>query len=533
MTYGLAGIAFIVLLLACTNFTNLTIARATTRIQEVGVRKAVGAHRSQLAAQFLGDAFLLTGIALGIALLLVQIGLPVVSDIVGRDLAPMLSSTGWGLAALVGLAILTGLLAGAYPALLIARQSPTQALRGLTQMSRANTRLRTGLIVFQLAVSIALVAVTLVVFHQLDHVRTLRLGFDEERVVTIPASGARRSFEPLKDAIAAQPGVVAVSAVNGLPGLGEARTAMVVRREGQTGAGAPIHTQSVGPGFFDLMDIRLRTGRLLTMGNSPPSRNEQRLVLNETAAAALGWELTEAVGQRVRIVEPGNEDNNPGLAGTVAGVVADFHHGSARSHIPATAYYSAQSPDVPGLYVISHVLVKLAPEGSNGSLADEIAGLNTTWGRVLPDHPFEASFLDLQIQAQYDADRRLGRAVGGFAGLAILIAGLGLFGLSVFAVERRRKEIGIRKALGATVGSVMALFLTDAARWVAVAFVVGSPVAYVAAERWLHDFTYRTDLGAGTFIVAGMLALVVALGTVGTQAWRAARLDPALTLRDE
>jgi putative ABC transport system permease protein len=533
MVYGLAGIALMVLLLACTNFTNLAIARATKRVQEVGVRKAMGAHRTQLAAQFLGDAFLLTSAALGIAVLLVQIGMPVVGTIVGRDLTSMVGMSARVSLGLVGLAVGTGLLAGAYPALLIARQSPTRALRGLAQVPSGATRLRAGLIVVQFAVSIALVAGTFVVFQQLDHVRTLRLGFDEERIVTLPASGARRSFEPLQEALAARPGVAAVSAVNGLPGMGDVQPAMVARREGQATDGAPVYTQSVGPGFFDLMDIRLLAGRIPTTDASRRSHIERALVLNETAAVALGWDPAEAIGQRVRIVEPGNEANNPGLAGAVAGVVADFHHGSARMRIPATAYYPAQSADVPGLYVISHVLVKLAPDGTGRPLAEHIEGLKAAWERVLPDHPFEASFLDAQIQAQYDADWRLGRAVGGFAGLAILIASLGLFGLVVFAIEQRRKEIGIRKALGASAASVVALFSKEIIRLVVAAFFVGAPVAYIFAQQWLQDFAHRIDLGVGVFVAAGVLALVVALATVGVQAWRAARLDPTTALRSE
>jgi putative ABC transport system permease protein len=452
---------------------------------------------------------------------------------------------GWAAAGLLGLVLVTGVLAGAYPALFVARQSPTRVLRGAHSVAGGRTSLRHALIVFQFVVSIALVAVTFVVLQQLDYVRTLPLGFDEERVVTIPASGARRSFEPLREALAAQPGVVGVSAVNGLPGTQDIEAGMVARRIGQDDGGTPVHAQSVGPGFFDLMDVAVRAGRVPTADPAGASREDRALLLNETAAAALGWGLDEAVGQRIRVVQPGNEANNPGFDGTVAGVVADFHHGSVRAPVPAAVYYPAQSADVPGLYVISHVLVKLAPPapdvrrtgggvgGSLFSLTEQIARLQATWEDVLPRHPFEASFLDTRIQAQYESDRRLARAVGLFAGLAVFIAGLGLFGLAAFAVEQRRREISIRRALGATAASVVGLLSKDMVRLVGLAFLVAVPVAYLAAQQWLADFAYRIDLGAGVFLGAGLLALAVALLAVGTQAWRAARQDPTTALRAE
>lgn len=533
--YGLAGIALMVLLLACTNFTNLALARAATRFREVGIRRAVGAQRAQVAAQFLAEAFLLTGVALGVAVWLVWASLPLVSAMIGQNLASVVGPSVAVVLALLGVVGLTGLIAGAYPAATVARQSPTRALRGLAQVPRGAARTRAGLVVFQFGVSIALVAATLIVFQQLDYVRSLRLGFDQERIVTIPANGARRNFDPVREAFAAQPGVAAVSAANGLPGTQDVQMGMMAQREGQGEDGTPIHTQGVGPGFFELMDVRFVAGQLPAGGGAraqtsePGASSERPIVLNETAATALGWSAEQAIGQRVRIVEPGNEANNPGLTGAVAGVVADFHHGSVRARIPASAYYPAQSADVPGLYVISHVLVKLAP----GDAAASLARLEAAWQHVLPESPFEASFLDAQIQAQYVADQRLGRAVGLFAGLAILIASLGLFGLAAFAAERRRKEIGIRKVLGASVASVVALLSKDFAKLVGIAFVVAAPVAYLAMQRWLEDFAYRIDLGPWLFLAAGAAALAVALLTVSAQALRAATANPTEALRNE
>ncbi|MEM1041799.1 MAG: ABC transporter permease [Bacteroidota bacterium] len=524
LVYGLAGIALIVLLLACANFTNLALVRAVARMKDVGVRKAMGAQRSQLAAQSLTDSLLLAGGGLLVALGLVVTVRPYLDTVVGHPL-DVAAPGGLVALALVGIVVLTGLVAGGYPALFLAGQQPAEAIRGRTGGGFGAARLRSGLVVFQFGTSVALVIVALVIYQQLDHVRSLDLGFDQERIVTISADGARRSFEPLREALSAQPGVLAVSGVNGTPGLQEVRTGLVVRRESRHDV--PVSTQAAAPGFFEMMDIGATAGRLPAW-EAQETASDRALVLNETAATALG--LGEAaVGQAVRIVEPGNEANNPGLTGTVAAVVPDFHHGSLRTRIPAAVYFSARSVDVAELYVVSDVLVKLAP----GATADQLQRLETAWQSVLPNHPFEATFLDARIQAQYERDLRLGRAVGLFAGFAVFIACLGLLGLAAFAAEQRTKEIGIRKALGATAGSIVRLLSTDFAKLMLTGAVAAAPVAWWVASRWLDGFAYRIGLGPGLFLVAGGLALVVALATVGVQALRAATADPVRALRYE
>ncbi len=524
LVYGLAGIALIVLLLACANFTNLTLVRAVAHMKDVGVRKAMGARRSQLAAQSLTDSLLLAGGGLLVALGLVVTVRPYLDTVVGHPL-DVAASGGLVALVLVGIVVLTGLFAGGYPAFFLARQQPAEAIRGRTGGGFGAARLRSGLVVLQFSTSVVLVIVALVIYQQLDHIRTLDLGFDQERIVTISADGARRSFEPLREALSAQPGVLAVSGVNGTPGLQEARTGLVVRRESQQDV--PVSTQAVAPGFFEMMDIGATAGRLPEWG-AQETPSDRALVLNETTAEALG--LGEAaVGQTVRIVEPGNEANNPGLTGTVAAVVPDFHHGSLRTRIPAAVYFSARSVDVAELYVVSDVMVKLAL----GATAEQFRRLETAWQSVLPNHPFEATFLDARIQAQYERDLRLGRAVGLFAGFAVFIACLGLLGLAVFAAEQRTKEIGIRKALGATAGSIVRLLSTDFAKLMLTGAVMAAPVAWWAATRWLEGFAYRIEPSPLLFLGAGAGALTLALLIVAGQALRAATSDPVKALRYE
>ncbi|MFK7848273.1 MAG: ABC transporter permease [Rhodothermales bacterium] len=532
IVYGLTGMALIVLLLACTNFTNLAIARATSRIRELGVRRAMGAHRTQIATQFLTDSFILTGIAVCIAAGLIWGGKSLLLPNIDASLF-----LNWGLGVLfvfVGLVVLTGLLAGAYPAFMAAREQPTQTLRGLP--SRKATKLRSTLIVFQFTSCIILMAGAFVVHQQLGYVRSIGLGFEQEHVLTIRANKGRRSFEVLRETIAAQPGVLAVSAVNGLPGLQEVRTGMVVQPDENRDSSVPVQTQGVGPDFFKTLNIALAAGRLPDFNQAhssaiidSPLPHNRLLLINETAAASLGWHPEEAIEQPLRITEPGNEANNPGITGIIAGVVKDFHHSSVRTPITASVYYSAQSIDVPGLYVISHLLVKVAP----GNTEQQLDKIKSAWHKVLPDYPFEASFLDQQIQAQYKMDVQLGRVIGFFAGLAILIASLGLFGLASFMAQRRTKEVGIRKVLGASEGNMLLLLSGNFLKLVGISFIIATPVAYIALRKWLQEFAYRIDLSPLVFLLIGLLVLIIALVAVSFQTIRTARGNPVDALRYE
>ncbi|MEL6615042.1 MAG: FtsX-like permease family protein, partial [Bacteroidota bacterium] len=287
------------------------------------------------------------------------------------------------------------------------------------------------------------------------------------------------------------------------------------------------------PDFFETLGIGFVAGRSPLPSEEPESipfeTPERLLVINETAAREFGWAPDEALGRRIRIVEPGNENNNPGLAGTIVGVAADIHHGSARDPIPASAYHSAESTDVPGMYVVSHLLVKLAP----GTSADVLDDLKAAWHQVLPDQPFEAAFLDDQVLAQYATDLRLSQAVSVFAALAVLIACLGLFGLASLIAQQQTQEIGVRKSLGATSGQIAALFSRRFLRLVAVAFVISVPVAYIVARRWLDAFAYRIELGPGLFLIAGLVVTLVSMAAIVVQVVKAARTNPVEALRYE
>ncbi len=531
LVYGLAGMAIIVLLLAYSNFANLALARATTRIKELGVHRAIGASRFQLATQFLADALLLTGIAILIALGIVWVGKSMLVPFASDALLD-----GWRTGAFwlfIVIILITSLAAGAYPALIAAKQRPAQTLRGLAAFGKS--RFRAALIVFQFASCIILLVGSLVIHQQVDYLQSIPLGFDEEQVVTIRANKARRNYEVLTQALQSQPGVLDVSGVNRLPGLQVITPVQVVVPDGDRDTDIPIETQGVGPGFFELLDIPLVAGRMPAFSRSAyetPAVSEQPeelVVINQTAAAALGWTPEDALDQPLRIIEPGNEANSPGITGRIAGVVADFHHSSARTPITAFTYYAAQSDEVANLYVVSHILVKLAA----GNREQQLKQLKATWHQVLPDQPFEVAFLDDQIQQQYESDARLGQAVSLFAGLAIIIAAMGLFGLASFMTQRRTKEVGIRKVLGASDASMLFLLTSRLLKLVTIAFVIAAPLAYFGLKRWVEAFVYRIDIGLGAFLLIGLLVMAIALIAVSYQTFKVARSNPVDALRYE
>ncbi len=524
LTYVLlfSGLAFFVLLLAVINFMNLSTARATERANEVGVRKAMGADRSQLAAQFLGESVILTAGALGVALGLCALALPAFNDLAGKSIAASALVSGGHLLACAGLIAVVGLLSGSYPALVLSRFVPTETLRGKASSSRGSARLRKGLVVAQFAISIALIAGTGVVHQQVAYMQSAGLGFNEENVVVIDrvrtlsgpirtqadVRGFQDRLETFKQEVEQQSGVVEATSGYSLPGTFFINSMWPLDRPE-----AEPHNFDytfVGYDYVETLDLELAAGRDFSRDFASDTA---AVLLNETGVREFGLSSEEAVGESVMRGDIPLE---------IIGVVEDFHYASLRQEIgPVILLHEA-------LRAPQYLAVRTAP----GQAADVLDGLRATWAEF-SDLPIEYSFLADDLAAQYRTEARLEQLFTTFAGLAILIACLGLFGLATYTVQRREKEIGIRKALGATATQVVGLLSREFVQLVGLAFVVAAPLAYVGMQRWLQDFAYRTDLGVGLFLGAGALAFAIAILTVGTQALRAARLDPATTLRDE
>ena len=534
-----AAIALVVLLLAVVNVVNLTTAQASTRAREVGVRKAVGAGRLELAAGFVAEAVLTCAVALAVAIGVVALALPAFNTLAGKALGleALRDPTVW--AVLAALTLATGLLAGAYPAAVLSGFRPARVLRGAF-VGGQGARLRKGLVVVQFTVSIALAAGAAVAFEQLHFLRSAPLGFDDEQVVTVRLPGADWSgstWGPLKAALAARPEVVAVTAASQRPGFGPT-TQLPAETEGRPAGEAPmLGMESVDYGFVETLGLNVVAGRSFSPaftsdeGVAPDDEPtfhlfERGLIINRAAARQSGWTDADALGKSIRLTAFENGTYYTDVRGTVVGVVDDYHASSFEGGIDPQVFMLAPGPKY---NPPSWAIVKVRP----GEAAATLAALRSVWDRVAPDEPFEASFLDADLDARYAGEARLSGVVGVFAGLGGLIACLGLFGLAAFAAEQRRREVGVRKVLGASVASVVVLLARDFLVLVAVSAALALPVSWFFSRRWLDGFAFHVPLGAAPFAAVAAGALFVAALTVSGQALRAATASPVRALRSE
>ena len=509
-----SGIVFLILTIGCVNFMILATARSVNRSKEVGLRKVLGAYRSQLIRQFLGEAILLSFLAFVLAWVLVGLALPAFSAFVGRDLA--LNTYIDHVILLPGLVASTGLLAGCYPAFFMSVFEPVSVLKGHIKTGLRGTLVRKGLVVFQFAMSILLIIGTVIVYRQLSYMQNKSLGFDKELVVNLPiftgwsVPDRKARYDAVKQAFLAHPNIRKAAAYRFDLGEGIGGSPRELRKE--NGEIHQLLTQEVDEDFLETFGIELIAGRDFRQGDRrSQTENGYRVILNEKAVRLLG--LTDPIGARLM---QGNTVN------TVIGVMRDFHSQSLHKEIgPLFLQYRRNL-----LYTLG-----LKIEGEN--LPETVAFMEKIWKRFLPEKPFEFSFLDESLDQLYREEMRVGQLVGTFALLAILVACMGLFGLAAFTAEQRTKEIGVRKVLGASVRSVVLLLSKEFARLVLIANVLAWPVAYFAVGDWLQHFAYRVDVTWWVFGLAGMSALLIALGTVSYQALRAAVADPIDALRYE
>ena len=509
-----SAVALLILLLAGANYVNLATARATRRAREVGVRKAAGAGQSQLVRQFLGESLLLCALAGALGFGLAHAALPLFDALAATSLEARRLTHPLFLLAVAGLVVGLGLAAGAYPALLLARFRPTDVLKGVGGRI-SGARFRQGLVVFQFTVSAVLLIGALGVWQQLRYVQTARLGLETTQRVAIWARGAVGSPEQaqtFKQELLQHPAIPQATVTNAVPALWSARAS--VEAEGQPDRpderAGMFHIYGVDADFLSTLGIQLKAGRGFSELRGTDA--ERAALLNETAVRKLGWR--DPIGKE--IVFGGGEER------TVVGVVEDFHLASMREAIEPVLI-------VPPVWGVSHVVLAIRP----GHAREALDAMRETWDAFEPTYPLDYVFLDDAFARLYEEERRTSIVFAVFFALAIGIACLGLFGLAAYAAEQRTKEIGIRKVLGASVGSIAALLSKDFLWLVLVAFAVAAPVAYLALQEWLADFAYRIDLGPGLFLLTGVLVLLIALLTVSYQAIRAATADPVKSLRSE
>ncbi len=510
--YAFSIVAFLILLIACINFMNLATARSANRAKEVGVRKVLGSNRRQLTLQFLMESMLLSVIALGVALVLAAVLLPVFNSLSGKALQ-IDYLDGFMLSGVIGLAVLVGLLAGSYPAFFLASFRIVNVLKGQGQAGMKSSGLRSGLVVFQFVISIALMIGTAMVYRQVDFIQNKRLGFEKEHVIVLErfdALGPQQ--QAFKQQIQQHPNVVAVAAANTLPGRSFGDTSFIPE------GAPPEQIRNIRLLFtdFDLLEtlnLELVDGRFFSRDFSTDSL---AIVLNEAAVKEFGW--TEAVGKRLVSPSFSGEENE---YITVIGVMKDFHFQSLRETIRPLGLFLGRN--------LNYLAVRIEP----GDVSGTLAAFEAQWKTFAPEQPFTYSFLDRDVDALYQADQRTGSVFGTFALLAIVIACLGLFGLAAFTAEQRTKEIGVRKVLGASVGGIVLLLSKEFTKLVGLAFVVAAPLAYFATNRWLQDFAFQADFSWWIFVLAGLAALAIAWLTVSYQSIRAALTNPVEALRYE
>lgn len=513
--FGLLGL--LLLVIACINYVNLTTARASVRAKEISVRKIVGAGKVHLIAQFIAESLIISAAAIVVTLSIMQILLPVFDALTGKNFQlPLTSVTMWQI--LGGTLLLATVLNGVYPALLLSSFKPLNVLRGKTILKMGTGSIRKALVIFQFSLSVVLIVATIVIYRQIRFIQSTNPGYNISQVVSLtipyenysklPGDAVPAYFETIKQQLQQQPGVTGVT-------TGSEEIVDIGNSSGgadwlgrDTAYKPQINRLSVDPDFQKVMGLQLKSGRWFR----PGKQDYSNFIINETAEKEFNMHKP-VIGQQLFY---------RGDTGIVIGVVKDFHYKSMHEKIGPMILYNNQGSD-------NYFFVKL----SNGKIPTALSRIAGVWKNFVPKKPFSYNFLDDSFNNLYKSDVKTSQLLFIFSFVAIVICALGLFGLATFTAERRTKEIGIRKILGASVSQVTVLLTKEFLVLVVVAVIIASPLAWWAMHTWLQGFAYRVSLGYGIFIIAGIIALVIAAVSVGTQAIKTAMSNPANSLRTE
>ncbi|MEO5980237.1 MAG: ABC transporter permease [Chryseolinea sp.] len=513
----LISIAVLILVIACINFMNLATARSAERAREVGVRKTMGSMRGQLIYQFLIESVLLSLFATLIAVVLAQSAIGVFNDLSGKSLtvtySPIL------LLSLLGISVLVGFLAGSYPAFALSSIHPILVMKGNFSASSKGSWLRNGLVVFQFSISIVLIVGTLVVMRQMEFMQTKSLGYNKEQLIVV-----ERAFlldtktKTFVDELRTIPGVMEVGASSSLLGRQEDFFGDQFKADGSSEI-LTTKSMAISDDFARTIGFEFIEGH----GYSKETNDSHSIVLNESAVKAM--DISDPIGKKMYRIER-KADINIEKPYTIIGVIKDFNFQTLHDPITPLAILSNESFGGGGLGYIT----ARAKEGESNNVLNAI---ESKWKTMAPEQPFKYLFLDEDLKAHYDSERRAGQVFAIFSGLAIIIACVGLFGLSAYTASLRTKEIGVRKVLGASVGSVVVLLSKDFSKLIVVAFVLAVPVSWFMMERWLRGFAYHIEIGIGVFLLAGSVGIIIAWITVSYQSVKAAIVNPIKSLRSE
>lgn len=501
--------ALIVLAIACINFMNLSTAQASRRAREVGVRKSMGASRASLMLQFTGEAILMCAIAAVTAALVVYLLMPVFNNFTGKHITFTLPVTGKYLLLLLGVIIITGLLAGSYPAFVLSRFLPVKVLKGDLSSGGGTSLFRKNLVVLQFVLSFIFIVGSVVIYNQMQYIYHRNLGVDKENMMYISLDeGFAASQDAIEQSLAQLPQVKSFTYNSFLP-LSIGGVSADLSWEGKPDK-LVVNTapQQVGYDYVATMGMTMKEGRDFSRDFASDSG---AYIINETAARVMG--MTHPLGKQISFWNG---------KGTIIGVVKDFHFASMRENISPLVMMLVPRQN-------SYMMLRL----SKGDVPAQVAAVEKVFARLNPGYPMDYHFLDETFDSMYRSETMLRKLAQVFAVVAVLISCLGLFGLSVFTAEQRKKEIGIRKILGASVLNVTSLLSKEFLTLVLTGILLATPVSWYMMNNWLSGFAYHTDLSAWIFIIAGILAIAIALATVSFQSVKAALANPVNSLKAE
>ena len=509
--YIFSIIGLFILLIASINFINLTTARSVERAKEVGIRKVIGAEKNQLAFQFIGESIILCTIAFVFAVGLTALGLPYFNDLAGKTVSSGIFSEPINILYLFSIAILIGAIAGIYPAIVLSSFRPVSVLKGSFSTGTKGVLLRKSLVVIQFTISIALIIGTIVINNQMQFMQNKDLGFDKEHTLVIPTENGSNQDAFIAN-VSKMPGVKGTTLSSSVPGTGNSAAYSEIENQQGDLQIANLDLYFVDEDYIDQLGIEVIAGRGFSRDFA--SDSSQAMVINEKAVSLLGYaNAKDAIGARYQ---------QWGSNGQIIGVVKDFNFSSLQEEIsPLTMRLDPTSTDI----------ISIKIESNN--MSQTITSIEETWQSMNSGATFEYYFLDELFNNQYSSEETFGDLFLSFALLAIFISCLGLLGLAAYSTIQRKREIGIRKIVGASVGSIVNLLSKDFIKLVGIAFVISTPIAWYAMHNWLENFAYKIDIEWWMFIVAGLCAVVIALLTVSFQAVTAAIANPIKALKTE
>lgn len=522
---ALTLIAAFILLIACFNFINLATAKSLRRAKEVGVRKSIGAGKTQLMVQFIGETVMLSAISVVIATILSMVLLPWLNEFTGKNIPLSVFIQPVSILLIIALIFVVGIIAGFYPSLVLSRFKPVKVLKGNLTADQHPGQipwLRHSLVITQFVLSVLLIISSLIVFDQVDYLHHKNMGFNKNQIMFFPMRGDNmfKNTDAFKNELKQVAGVSSVSIGYGFPGDAVAGDEIIVPRNGKKVSQSATQLM-VDYDYIKTLGLQLAAGR--DFSKAMGTDEDHAWIINETAVKSLGFETpSNAIGKELEWHPWGATNPDSLKTGKIIGVVKDFNYKTLYDKVETTV-----------MQIFPAAAWKVAVKMKGGNLANTIRSVQNVWNSFSPDYPLEYKFLDENFEQMYKAEDKLRSLLWIFTGMAVFVGCLGLFGLAAYTAERRRKEVGIRKVLGASTKGLVFLLSKDFIKLVVISLLIASPVAWYFMHQWLQNFAYRIHIDASVFVITAVLAIGIAFLTVGFQAIKAAITNPVKSLRTE